>query len=302
MLKIGVIGTGNMGRHHVRIYHEMPNVELVAISDKDKNIRERMKREYNIQTYENYEDMLTKVDAVSIAIPTIYHKKVALKCIQQNVDCLIEKPISSNLEDAKEIVDEAKKNKVILAVGHIENFNPVVKELKRIIDDNILGNILIISSKRVGPFVKRVKDIGIILDLATHEIGVIRYLLDVEKGDSVNLFSSWKGLNNEKGDYAMIVMEYKDTISNIEVNWHTPYKSREIIVTGSKAVAKVNYYDQKIQIHDYEWTKSLDMIKKEPLKLELNDFVNSVKNRAKPLVDGSEGLEILKLAVEAESF
>jgi len=302
MIKVGVVGAGNMGKNHVRIYHEMSNVELVGISDKNQDIRESIRNNYNIQAYKNYEDLLSKVEAVSIVTPTINHKEIAVKCLQNNIDCLVEKPISFNVEDAKEIINEAINNNRILAIGHIENFNPVIKKLKEIISNNDLGKILFISSKRVGSFVNRVKDIGIILDLASHDIGVIRYLLDIKSDDCIKLFSSWRGLKNEKGDYAVIIMEIKDIISSIEVNWYTPFRYREIFITGTKAVARVNYDNQKIHIYNYEWTKSIKINKEEPLKIELNDFINSVKNRTKPLVDGNEGLEIIKMAIEAENF
>ena len=302
MLNVGIIGAGNMGKNHIRNYHEMDNVNLVGISDIDPILLQENKNIYGIKTFSDYKNLLPLVDAVSVVVPTIQHRDVAIDALNYGVDCLVEKPIASNIKDAEEMVDIANKNNLILAVGHIENFNPAISNMKKLIDDGVLGKILMVSSSRLGPFVSRIRDIGIILDSATHDIAAIKEIIGIQSIESLDISSYWKGLNNKNGDYAIITMRFNDVLINIEVNWYTPYKLRELTVTGTKAVAKLTYYDQTVTIYTSDSERKLDIIKKEPLRLEIDDFINSVTHRTKPQVDGYDGLDIIKIAVKADEM
>jgi len=243
MIKVGVVGVGSMGINHVRNYYEMDNVELVGISDIDIDRTKDVAIKYETKVFNNYKELIGKVDAVSIAVPTIYHKRVAIDFCKGGVNCLVEKPISFNIKDAKDIINTAEKNNVILMVGHIENFNPAVIKVKEIIDEGLLGQILTISTKRIGPFVKRIVDVGIIVDTVTHDIGVIRYLAGKEPSD---IFSKFGGIKNKKGDHALIVLDFDDFFASMEVNWFTPYQVRNLVITGTEGVVimehkKLNY-------------------------------------------------------------
>jgi UDP-N-acetylglucosamine 3-dehydrogenase len=302
MLKVGVIGTGNMGKNHLRVFSEIKDVNLVGFSDTNSETRRVLENKFSVQSYGNYEDLLSKVDAVSIAVPTKFHKEVASNAILNGVHCLVEKPISSSIEDAEYMVSLAEKNNILLAVGHIENFNPAVRETKKIVDLGSLGKILIISSRRVGPFAKRIEDVGIDLDLASHEIAAIRYILGIKDGGFSSVFLRLKGLRNKKGDYAVITSEVSDIILNIEVNWFTPYKLREMLITGSEAVLSLNYEDQTVKINSKDCVKILNITKEEPLKLEICDFIECVKTGKIPVVTGFEGLQIVKLILESKKY
>ena len=179
-LNVAVIGVGSMGKNHARVYSEMGNVELVAISDADKETAAAMAKKYKTKQYTDYREMLKKekIDAVSVCVPTKLHKGIALDLIKSNVNVLVEKPIAADIEEAKSMISEAEKNKVKLMVGHIERFNPVVVELKKRIKGNELGKIYKVHCTRMGPSVHRIYDVGVIIDLAIHEIDVLMYIID----------------------------------------------------------------------------------------------------------------------------
>ena len=178
MLNVAVIGVGMMGRHHVRILDELKNSNLTAISDINERRVKELARKYHVNPYTDYKEMLKEedIDAVSIAVPTTLHARVAIDCIREGKHVLIEKPIASTVKDGEKIVDEARKHRVKLMVGHVERFNPIVQKLKRMIENNEFGDIHFIATTRIGPFPERMRDVGVVTDLATHDFDVIRFL------------------------------------------------------------------------------------------------------------------------------
>jgi UDP-N-acetylglucosamine 3-dehydrogenase len=311
MLKMGVIGLGAMGQHHVRLYSQFQNsvssalnsslttqVELVGVADANLKTAEEMGKKYNISYFTDYHDLLNNVDAVSIAVPTSLHYVVAMDCLKAGIHCLVEKPIAARLDQSHEMVQTAAKNKVNLAIGHIERFNPAVLKLKQIIDSGSLGQILILSTRRVGPAVPRIRDVGVIIDSATHDIGVVKYLAG---RNPICVYSKVGSLKHPKEDHAIIVLDFDTPTACIEVNWFTPHKVRTLVATGSEGIAYLDYIEQKVTIHNSKVIEVTDIQKAEPLKLELQDFVNSIIDHKAPSVDGQEGLEVLQIALEASS-
>ena len=295
MIKVGVIGLGAMGQHHARLYSQM-DCKLAGVADVDPERAKEIGEKYGVPYYSDYHELLSKVDAVSIAIPTTLHHAVAMEFLNKGIHCLVEKPIAFSLAEADEMIAASKKHKVNLAVGHIETFNPAVIRLKQIIDAGTLGKILIISTRRVGPFVPRIRDVGIVIDSATHDIGVVKYLLGTEP---VSVFSKIGSLKHAKEDHAVIVLDFKDATACIEVNWFTPHKVRTLVATGSEGIAYLDYIEQKVTVYNAHEVKVQDIAKTEPLKLELEDFLNSIKDKRNPSVCGTEGRAILKTALEA---
>ena len=314
-MKVGVIGVGSMGKNHARIYSGMEGVELVGVVDTDEKSGKAVAKSHGCRYYENHEDFLEKEkpDAVSVCIPTSLHYAVAKDVIRHGVNLLVEKPITKNLGDAEQLVKLAGKAGVMLAVGHIERFNPAVQELKRLIDGGKLGEITSILSRRVGLFPPRIKDANVIIDLAVHDIDVFNYLLGKEPA---KIFScAGKALINDREDYADIFLKYDGTNGLIEVNWITPVKIRILNVTGTKGYAELNYITQDLTLYESVYEKTYDKFgdfvvqfgepkkklinikKQEPLKLELENFIESVKTGRQPLVTGMDGLKVLRIAV-----
>ncbi len=315
-MKVGVIGAGSMGRNHARIYSEMPGVDLVGIADPDEDAGREVARRCGCKHFPDHRDFIKQesLDAVSVCVPTSMHYKVAKDVIGSGVNLLIEKPITKNLKHAEEIVSMAKKAGVKLAVGHIERFNPAVQRLKKLIDDGKLGDITSILARRVGLFPPRIKDANVIIDIAVHDIDVFNYLTGK---DPVKISASaGKALVNDREDYADIFLKYNGTNGIIEVNWITPVKIRVLNVTGTKGYAELNYITQDLVMYESIYKKTYDKFgdfvvkfgeprkrlqkvgKEEPLKLELENFVNAVKKGEEPLVTGEDGLNVLRIATE----
>jgi UDP-N-acetylglucosamine 3-dehydrogenase len=295
-LKVGVVGLGAMGQHHARIYSQDKGCELVGVVDADLNKAEELGSKYNARALSDYRELLHQVDAVSIAVPTTLHSEIALEFIRRGVHCLVEKPIAATLEEAGEMVQRAEENSVELAVGHIERFNPAVQKLKEIIDKGLLGEIMIISTRRVGPFMPRIRDVGIVIDMATHDIDVTRYLTGK---DPVEVFARGGRFKHPKEDHAIIVLDFGGTTACIEVNWFTPHKVRSLVATGSEGIAYLDYIEQRLTLHNAQEAQDIDIQKGEPLKLEIEHFLRCARNGEKPLVDGHEGIETLRIALEA---
>lgn len=324
MLRVGVVGLGEMGQHHVRLYSEIqnsklkisknsngfylgeagrigrsndiPEIQLVGVADANPERAKEISEKYHTNVYTNYTELLSQVDLVSIAVPTTLHHAVAMDFLTHSIHCLVEKPIASSIEEADDMIMEAEKNQLKLAVGHVERFNPAVVKLKEIIDKGILGDLLIISTRRVGPYISRIRDVGVVIDSATHDIGVIKYLVGREP---VSVFSRVGSLKHSKEDYAVIVLDFMGTTACCEVNWFTPHKVRTMVVTGSEGIAYLDYIEQKVTVHNSHATQVEDIQKAEPLKLEIEDFLRSIVNNHRPTVDGYEGKAILKIALES---
>lgn len=296
-MRVGVIGVGSMGSQHVRVYCER-GAELAGVTDVDLEKAQKVAAQYQTKAYAHYGELLNQnLDAVSIAVPTAAHKEVALAAIQKGVNLLIEKPIADSMQNAQEIVSAAGAGGVKLMVGHIERFNPAVKKLKEIIDNSVLGQLVFISARRVGPFVPRISDVGIIVDVATHDIDIIRYLIGQE---CTSVFARSTRHKNIKGDAAILLMGFGDISASVEVNWYTPHKVRTLTVTGTEGIAYLDYIKQEVEVFDAERTLIPRIDKDEPLKLELEHFLDCIRRDREPLTGGMDGLKALEIAVKAE--
>jgi UDP-N-acetylglucosamine 3-dehydrogenase len=296
VVKVGVVGLGVMGQHHARVYSQL-TCELVGVVDADIHKAREVGERHGVPYYSDHRELLSKVDAVSIVVPTSLHRTVAMDFLSEGVDCLVEKPVASRLEDAEQMQKMAEATHAKLAVGHIERFNPAVTRLKEIIDEGILGEIMIISTRRVGPFARRIRDVGIIVDSASHDIDVARYL--VGKEPITTFARSGRLMHDTQEDHAVIVLDFGSNMASIEVNWFTPHKVRSLVATGSMGIAYLDYIEQRLTVHHWgnEW--HVPIRKAEPLKLELEHFLKCAENDERPLVDGYEGIRVLELCLAA---
>jgi UDP-N-acetylglucosamine 3-dehydrogenase len=296
MVKVGVVGLGVMGQHHARVYSQL-ECEFVGVVDADIDRARTVGEHYGVPYYADHTELVSRVDAVSVVVPTSLHRKVAMDFLSKGVHCLVEKPIASQLEDAKEMQRVAQATHAKLAVGHIERFNPAVTRLKEIIDEGILGEIMIISTRRVGPFARRIRDVGIIVDSASHDIDVARYL--VGKEPITTFARSGRLMHATQEDHAVIVLDFGSSMASIEVNWFTPHKVRSLVATGSMGIAYLDYIEQRLTIHHWGKEWHVPVQKTEPLKLELEHFLRCAENGEQPLVDGHEGIRVLELCLAA---
>ena len=171
-LRVGVIGVGVMGSNHARVFADMPGVKLVGVADIDSSQRDFVAKALGCAGYDSLDALLDGgVDAVTIAAPTHLHHSMALACISRGLDVLVEKPIASSVEEGREIIAAARRAGITLMVGHVERFNPAVEAIKSAIHGE---DILSIAITRVGPFPPRMSNVGVVIDLAVHDIDLIR--------------------------------------------------------------------------------------------------------------------------------
>uniref|UniRef100_A0A7J3Z7T4 Gfo/Idh/MocA family oxidoreductase n=1 Tax=Ignisphaera aggregans TaxID=334771 RepID=A0A7J3Z7T4_9CREN len=302
MLKVGVVGVGNMGFHHTRIYSELTEkglVELAGIADINYERALRVAKTFKTRAFKDYKELIRLVDAVSIATPTETHRDIALEFINAEKHVLVEKPIASNVKEAQELVKKAEEKHVVLMMGHVERYNPAVVKLREIVKNNLLGEIVTITARRVGPFNPRVAKTSIIVDLAIHDIDVINSLLDFHVL-SVYARSRRVHPNSLEDDYGLITLSYENQVDAvIETNRLTPYKMRTLEVVGSKGIAILNYLEQKITIYDEEWIREAIIQKEEPLKLELLNFIRVLQGVDKPVVTKEQALYALLISEAA---
>jgi len=300
--KVGVIGGGAMGQHHIRIYSDMKDVELVGICDTDRNRAISLAKSHNTTPYFDPKELLEQeLDAVSVVVPTTFHYSVAMDVINSGTHLLVEKPIADTLENADKMINAAHDAKVKLMVGHIERFNPAVSKLKEIVDSDLLGKIVSISSRRVGPFNPRIRDVGIIMDLGVHDIDVISYLY----GKKINEVYTIAGKDiHSFEDHASILLRCDTNLSGmVETNWLTPHKIRNLTAIGIKGVAYLDYIKQTVELHDEAWIRTAKVEQKEPLKNELEHFIKSVRDDTPVISNGETSRHALETAMAAiESY
>lgn len=314
-LRAAVIGVGSMGMHHARVYHHMQDVELVAVADIDPRATGEAKRLLGAEAYEDAVQMLDEAspDVVSVTVPTRLHQEIATEAIQRRVHVLVEKPLALSAEACGEMIVAADDRKVILMVGFIERFNPAVVEVKKKMDEGVLGEVYQIHARREGPYLGRDHDIGAIMDLATHDIDIMRHVMSSEI-DRVYAEVAYKN-DAELEDLFHGVLRFRNgTIGILQANWMTPVKIRELFILGQEGLFKVDYLTQEMywyasNVVDSDWPVlqvvlgageselvKLPIRKKEPLQAEIEAFVMAVREgRASP-VDGTQGQEVIRLA------
>ena len=315
MTKAAVIGVGSMGKHHARIYDELEDVTLVAICDPDTQLAEKVASRYRASHYSDHQAMLDaeRPDVVSIAVPTALHHRVALDVLERGLHLLVEKPIADTVLHAEEIVARAQAVGIQLMVGHVERFNPAIVELKRRLEDGALGKMFQIHVRRLGPFPHRIRDVGVVIDLATHDLDVMCYLTEA---DVVRVYAETEQeIHTHHEDSLSGLLRFENGVVGVlDVNWLTPTKVRELSVTGEKGMFVVNYLTQDLYLYENEYVDSdwdrlgmlkgvgegnmtkLRIRKREPLYVEIESFVRAVKQGTEPPVTGSEGIKALALA------
>lgn len=317
MINVGVIGTGNMGKNHVRLYSKLDNCKLVAIADIDAHKARTLGERFNCKPYTDYKQMLDQeeIDAISVVVPTNLHKEVALYVISKGKHLLLEKPIADSVEGAKEIIERAKEKNIKLFIGHVERFNPVITKLAEMMKQGNLGKITSVVATRVGILPNQIKDANVVIDLAVHDIDIINFL--VGKLPIKVHANGGKALIDSKEDYAEIFLKYGDVSGFIIVNWITPLKIRRLNITGTKGYAELNYLTQKLIIYESNYERHYDdfgefIVKfgapnkiemgvetTEPLKAEIQSFLNCIEKDLEPECNGEVGLNALKIAFEA---
>ncbi|WP_296894590.1 Gfo/Idh/MocA family protein [uncultured Methanobrevibacter sp.] len=299
-VNVGVIGVGAMGENHVRVYHKMEEANLIAVSDVSERALKKIEKKYGAKGYTDYCELLENpdIEVVSVCVPTTFHHAVVMEAIRHKKHILVEKPIAFTLTEAEEMIAAAKEAGVILATGHVERFNPAVQKAKELIDDGVIGDIVSAFAKRVGPLPPRIKDVGVSIDLAIHDLDIMNYLFEEEITQVYGTMNSSFD-DSEFEDHAEIMVSFdNESTGIIEVNWLTPYKRRELELTGTAGIISVDYIQQSIEVYG-KFAQDIEIKHEEPLKGELNSFLHSVVEGEEPVITGEDGLKALKMVIAA---
>jgi predicted dehydrogenase len=297
-LRIGVVGVGVMGSNHARVLAGLAGVTLVGIADPDRKQAEFVAQTLGCAGVATVGELLDLgLDAITIAAPTQLHHEISLACIARGVHVLVEKPIASSVEEGNDIVAAAKRAGVTLMVGHVERFNPAVEAVKQAIRGE---DILSIAITRVGPFPPRMSNIGVVIDLAVHDIDLIRWFTDSEIIDVQPQVSSAVA---EREDIALLQFRTASgVLAHINTNWLTPFKARNITVaTRGKYVMGDLLTRQVTECFGFKPDGSYSMRHlsvghAEPLRAELTAFIDALRSGAAPPVTGEEGVASLEIA------
>jgi UDP-N-acetylglucosamine 3-dehydrogenase len=278
----------------------MEEANLVAVSDVSERALKKIEKKYGAKGFTEYSDLLEnpEIEVVSVCVPTTFHHAVVMEAIKNGKHVLVEKPIAFTVQEAEEMIAAAKEAGVMLATGHVERFNPAVQKAKELIDDGVIGDIVSAFAKRVGPLPPRIKDVGVSIDLAIHDLDIMNYLFD-EEVTQVYGSMNCSFDDSEFEDHAEIMVNFdNESTGIIEVNWLTPYKRRELELTGTAGIISVDYITQDIEVYG-KFAQDIQIKHEEPLKGELKSFLNAVATNTEPEITGEDGLKALKMVIAA---
>jgi predicted dehydrogenase len=315
--RVAVIGVGSMGKNHARVYDELPEAELVAISDANPSVAKIVGDQYNVPAYMDYHELLEreKPEAVTIAVPTALHEEVGLAALEAGAHVLIEKPIAATIEQGKALIAKANAVGRVLMVGHIVRFNPAIQVLKQRLQTGELGRIFQVFCRRAGPFPARIRDVGVVVDLAPHDVDIMRFLTGLEP-DRVYAELA-RRIHTDHEDLMFGLLHFPEGITGaLEINWLTPTKLREILVLGERGMFRVDDLTQDLYFYEnahangtnWETLAHLKGVSEgsmirfalqryEPLKAELQAFLKAVRGETEVPVSGEDGLAALRLAL-----
>ena len=314
-LRAAVIGLGAMGANHARVYAEIDGVTLAAVCDIDAT--RVAAAATGAAAYTDYRRMLEheRIDLVTVAVPTRAHLAVAVDVIERGIPLLIEKPLAATFDEGEHLRDLAAARRVPLTVGHIERFNPAVIELKRRLDADELGRVFQVHARRVGPFPERVRDVGVVLDLAPHDLDVMRFLLGSEVA-RVQAETEQR-INTDHEDMLAGTLRFANgVIGVLDINWLTPTKIRELSVLGERGMFVVDYLARELTFFENahpsgqpgDWAahhlkgvsegavQRIPIEKREPLRVELEAFVRAVRDGTDVAITAADGLAAMAAA------
>ena len=297
-MRVAVVGVGHLGRHHARILSDMPDVELAGVVDIDRTRAEHVAHERHTTAFVDWHDVVTAVDAVTIAAPTDRHLEIAEAFLEGGVHVLVEKPITPTTADADRLIGLARERGLTLAVGHTERFNPAVERVKTLVREPRF-----IEVHRLGTFPERSLDIDVVFDLMIHDLDLI---LDIVGGDVTSIEAVGVPVLTPRVDIANVRLRFSGgCIANLTASRISRERVRKIRFFQRDAYVSVDYAAQEAEMWrliakpgempGIEGGK-LDIVREEPLKRELEDFVMAIREGRAPVVTGEQGRAALALA------
>jgi len=306
-VEVGVVGVGNMGSHHARVYSELTGVDLVGVSDIDRQQANDIAEQFDTTVYER-ESLLARVDAVSIVVPTRHHVEVGHQAVESGTHLLVEKPFATDVKAGRELGEAARRRGLVLQVGHIERYNPAFEALQDVLAE---ADPIAVAARRQGPPVERDSSDDVVFDLMIHDIDIVRTLAD---GPVTGV--SAMGVDGKP--HVVTQIEFADgLVATLTASRITQEKIRDLAVTAEDCQIDVDYMDQSVQIHRHslpEYVTSNGDVRYrhesiierptvesgEPLKNELREFVDAVSDDTDPRTTAADGLRAVELAHRIE--
>lgn len=296
-VRVAVIGIGHLGRHHARILAEMPNTELVAVVDINEKVGREIAEKFAVPYYSDFRQLEGKVTAVTVVVPTTLHHEVARFFLQRNVHTFIEKPITKTLEEANDLVRLAGEKQLTLQVGHVERFNAAIIKLQ-----SLTESPRFIECQRMGPFSKRVHDVGVVQDLMIHDIDIVLSLVrsPIMRIDAVGI----PVLTDNEDIANAHILFANGCIANLTASRISDEVIRKLRIFEMDKYVSLDYANQAItlrrksQVEEKIIKEELEVHKVEPLRLELEHFIRCVEEHKKPLVTIEDGKNALEVALE----
>jgi predicted dehydrogenase len=313
-LRVGLAGLGSMGRNHLRLLSGRSDVRLVAVADPMAEMLASATEASGAQGFAEPLAMLAEaeIDAVVIAAPTTAHVPLALAAIERGIAVLVEKPLAASVDEGVRIVAAAREAGVPVQVGHVERFNPAVLELGRLIGEGWLSSVFAIASRRAGPFPARIRDVGVTVDLATHDVDILSWIAG-ERPSRVYAETAQR-IHADHEDLLFGLLHFPSGATGmLDVNWLTPTKRRQLVVIGQEGMFELDYLTQRLTftratdttnprlIGGYAPTfegevVELPVASAEPLAAELDAFFRVVRDGSRPIVDAEDGLWAVAVA------
>jgi predicted dehydrogenase len=313
-VRVGLIGLGAMGRNHLRVLRGLSDARLEAVADPVRELRDAAVAVSGAPAFADAEALLDQpgLDAVVIAAPTTAHRALALAAVERGLPVLVEKPLAATLDGATEIVLAARRGGVPVQVGHIERFNPAVRELGRLLEAGWLSSVYAITSRRAGPFPARIRDVGVTIDLATHDADILSWIAR-ERPIRVAAETAQR-MHAGHEDLLFGLLHFPaGTVGMLDVNWLTPVKRRSLVVLGEQGMFELDYLSQRLTfsravdpgtptlIGGFAPTFEPEVTEipvevQEPLAAELQAFVDVVHCGGRPVVDAEDGLWAVAIA------
>ena len=306
-LRAAVIGLGMMGRAHARVWDDLvEGVELVAVADSDPEALRETTEARGARGYPDAQSLLAAeaVDLVSVVVPTSLHLTTTLVALGAGAHVLVEKPIAATRGEAEQMINAARLAGRMLSVGHIERFNPAIRELRRRLASGELGRIFEIRATRLGPFPARIRDVGVVVDLAPHDLDVMRYLLE---SDPIRLYAETEQrIHTDHEDLFVGLLKFANgAVGVLDINWLTPIKQRTLTVTGEHGMYTADYLAQQLVFYPHPTPDGAagesgpverEIERREPLAIELEEFARAARDGGQAPVDAHQAMVALLLA------
>jgi predicted dehydrogenase len=299
---VAVIGVGHLGKFHADKYAASEDCNLVAVVDSNLDTASTIADKHGAEATTNYQDILARVDAVSLVVPTSLHFEIARDCLNAGVHCLIEKPITTTVDEAQALIELARDKNLVLQVGHIERFNSVMMDI-----DNMLEQPQFIESTRLAPFTPRATDVSVILDLMIHDIDII---LDMVNSPIKHISASGISVLSDEIDIANARLEFTSgCVANVTASRISRKRERKIRIFQKDAYISADFQEKILAVnrkgdqqmengfHDITHTEKI-YEDTDALNLEILDFLSSIKNGTQPKVTGEDGKRALQTAIE----